>query len=826
LIVAGCNTRDVASVLHDDRDGGSGSPDVVKRDVWALPEVPPPSDGGTSAPDGCTPISCTSGNLQYCGKIGDGCGGVQECGDCANGQSCGGGGVANICPLPPSACTNPASCMPAGGGQYCGQIGDNCGGIKECGDCPAGQVCGGAGISGLCSTPPPASCQKITDCNATGGRFCGRIGDNCGGAIECGDCPGGETCGGAGMSGLCGIPMSSCTNRITSCNVAGGQYCGNIGDNCGGTLACGDCPGGQTCGGVTPGLCAPSSCSNQITSCSIAGGGQYCGNIGDNCGGTLACGDCPGGQSCGAGGQPGVCAPTPGTCTAITCDYMGGNYCGNIGDNCGGALNCPTTCPNAGTCTNNICSGGTGGGPVNPCTGGAKTTVTGTVYDPAGKVPLYGAIVYVPTEAVSAFPSGATCERCTDTLSGKPVAVALTDTAGRFVLENVPAGSDVPLVVQVGKWRRQTTVPTVTACVENPVDVTRTRLPRNKAEGDIPLIALTTGGADPLECLLRKIGIDDAEFTPAGGAGRVHLYRGQGGTGSFNVGGATISNASNLWNSATELKKYDMVLLACEGADHNTGNKPYVAASGQTPGYFQPTLVEYTRVGGRVFMSHWHHMWLEESDTAAWKATAVWNHARDLANPITATIDRSFPKGAALAQWLMNVGGSTTLGEIEIRAAQHTIDTNNPATTQRWIHADNVRDDRGNNVPNTIQYFSFNTPIDAAEANQCGRVVNSDIHVSSGDQVNRAFPTGCTTTDLSPQEKVLEYMFFDIASCIRSDTEPPVVLPPPPPLPPAAPPAAPPGSPPLPPPPPPPAPPPVAPPPPPVPPPPPPVIIN
>jgi hypothetical protein len=419
----------------------------------------------------------------------------------------------------------------------------------------------------------------------------------------------------------------------------------------------------------------------------------------------------------------------------------------------------PRPCQNL-ECFQNKCT--LGQCKVPPCTAGGTTSVSGTIYDPAGKIPLYNVIVYVPNAPVDPIVNGATCDRCGG-ISGSPIASAITDAKGQFVLKDVPVGDNVPLVIQVGKWRRQVTVPMVTSCADTALaDKNMMRLPRSAAEGDLPKMALATGGADALECLLRKIGVADSEFTPESGAGHVNFFAGYQGTSKYKTtvnGGAAFAAAPTLWDSVTNLKKYDVVLLSCDGDENSqkSMNKSPAALL---------AMQEYLNTGGRVFASHWHEFWLEKGPQP-FPTVATFRHQADLASPFTADIDTSFPKGQALADWLVNVGGKSPKGKISINAAQHTIDAVNAMVAQRWIYS---------TAPTSVQYLTANTPMNVPEDKQCGRVVLSDIHVSSGDTPNAStgYPDGCKTTELTDQEKALEFMLFDLSSCVIGDSKPPI----------------------------------------------------
>src|SRR4051812_12553745 len=226
---------------------------------------------------------------------------------------------------------------------------------------------------------------------------------------------------------------------------------------------------------------------------------------------------------------------------ALGCSAGGGDkHDGNSNDGNGGSLNLAgssdrgksasgglmiTMGGNDGSGTSaGACAGGGWRCKVPDCTGRDPTSIRATVYDPAGVTPLYNVAAYVPNADVSEIATGAACETCATPVSGDPIASALTNAHGEFTMtEGVPAGSNVPLVLQIGKWRRVIELPEVKPCQENVFDDKQLiRLPRNQSEGHLPKIALTTGEADALECFLRRIGIADSEFTNPDGAGRIN----------------------------------------------------------------------------------------------------------------------------------------------------------------------------------------------------------------------------------------------------------------------------------------------------------------
>jgi len=526
-----------------------------------------------------------------------------------------------------------------------------------------------------------------------------------------------------------------------------GATCGPIGDGCNSVLDCGSCTAPQTCGGGgTLFQCGGTGGGGTCTPRTCAQAGATCGVVADGCGGlTPNCGGCATGQACGAGG---------------------------VANQCGAAV----------ACTGPLCS------QQMACTGLPKTTITGTITAPGHTNtatwgtpdPIYGGLVYVPngaagppTYGVMPFSAGVACESCSQLVTGSPLVGAVTGIDGTFTLQNAPCGTNIPIVIQLGRWRRQLTIPTVACCANTALTNTQTHLPRNKVgepgdvKSDIPLMAISTGDVDTLHCVLRKIGIEDSEFTNPSGTGRVRLYEDN---------GAQINNstpaASTLYGSPTELAKYDMSLFECVGS-----RQPKQAAD-------QARVINYANAGGRVFATHFSYVWLTNSDGSngsntaptPFSQTADWDVGQGNFNSATGIIDQAVQgdpatqaRRVAFANWLQYVNASTTLGQIPVNVVRNDFNSVNPAPAtaagtpaQRWLYS--------TTNPNAPLHYTFDTPVAYAPApaptTQCGRVLYSDFHVSDASSGGTNFPNECTAGPMNAQEKTLEFMLFDLASCV------------------------------------------------------------
>ena len=392
------------------------------------------------------------------------------------------------------------------------------------------------------------------------------------------------------------------------------------------------------------------------------------------------------------------------------------------------------------------------------------TTITGKVYDPAGANALYNVMVYIPggpngDAELPEITEGVSCETCAS-VALSPMVSALTNTKGEFELKDVPVDKDVPVVIQVGKWRRKLKFSVTKKCEANEVPDREFRLPKNGSEGDMPHIAVTAGGCDALECLLRGIGVDDKEFVPgASTAGHIHVFNGSGGdfTGAPNAGGSTTDKlGGELWNDSARMAKYDMVMLSCECSEANDNKGGDVGAPGA-----RQAMWDYANLGGKIFATHYHYTWFKNSPQQDWKQVANWNASGGGSGAYD--VDQTFPKGASFADWLVNVNASSTKGSIQLTDVTNSLSNVNPPA-QSWIK-------KGDNA---VRYFSFNAPTAAAPEDQCGRAVYSDLHLMGISAGGASFPSGCPAPGgLSAQQKALEFMFFDLSGCVQADDTPP-----------------------------------------------------
>jgi hypothetical protein len=400
---------------------------------------------------------------------------------------------------------------------------------------------------------------------------------------------------------------------------------------------------------------------------------------------------------------------------------------------------------------------------------GPCTNLTGTIMDPGKHNPVYGANVYVPTTPVMPFPAGVACDTCANLISGTPGAQAVTGPDGTFNLQGVPPGVAFPLVIQVGRWRRQVTVPAIPMCGTAVLAAEAAHLPAthtlvgdtatDTAAPDIPFVAIGTGQGDAVECLLQKMGIANSEFTNPGGGGRFEMYVNSG----AKINGATPA-VQTLWDSPTNLAEYQALLMPCDLRGHPPSTTTAVE---------QANVATYINGGGRLFASHWGSWdFLYGGGTGPFTSSATFAFGQDTFRPgpnMTADVDQTTQTGMDFATWLTDTGSSPSPGKIVLSDWRDDIDAV-PASSTRWIYGSSPVTGRS-----MVSVFSFDTPVAAPPASQCGRVVIPEMHVSNASA--GTFPGECPGGAMSPQEKSFEFLLFQTTACLSTTTPPPPLMP-------------------------------------------------
>jgi hypothetical protein len=219
-----------------------------------------------------------------------------------------------------------------------------------------------------------------------------------------------------------------------------------------------------------------------------------------------------------------------------------------------------------------------------------------------------------------------------------------------------------------------------------------------------------------------------------------------------------------MWSSPDKLAAYDVVLASCECAEYGRDS--------EGPAY--EAMRQFVDSGGRLYTTHFHFNWFAPpTGPSDFQAVANWLDDYTPSGFSTFFVDTTFPKGKALADWLEAVDVTTTYGQVPLSDTRDSVAQVTGAT--RWIYGAN--DPAA--TPYESKYLSFNTPLQSSPASQCGRATFSDVHVAGLSITPGAFPGECSAMydPHEGNERALEFMFFDLVSCIQDDSQNPQLPP-------------------------------------------------
>ena len=391
--------------------------------------------------------------------------------------------------------------------------------------------------------------------------------------------------------------------------------------------------------------------------------------------------------------------------------------------------------------------------PTAPSCPGQASIIQGTVFAPNGTDPVPGATVFVPAKTPELFPPAVKCEACASLGSSNNYWTTITKWNGSFVLTGVCPGTR-SLIFQNGRFRRLITVK-VGAKTTIKIPNHQSRLPRRNREFNvsdaIPKIAVATGDYDKMECVLRKMGLQDGTYDLFEGAKLLKSFP------------ARPSFAS-LVNNLSKMKTYNIIFINCTDNTHEVQLKNSNVIN---------NLQKYVQAGGRLYVTDWSYDWIEQVSGFAPFIDFEPGVSGSTPEPVNAAalgadglkVQASI-KDSRMAQWLTLFAGSINNGKslIEHFLVDWVVMNKLHKEAKLWVEG-TVRFKSGQTVhrPLTVT-FNFKN---------CGKILFSSYHTEGRDAELKAYPLPAKPfpqycgSHFSPQDRILEYLIFDIANCIK-----------------------------------------------------------
>ncbi len=401
---------------------------------------------------------------------------------------------------------------------------------------------------------------------------------------------------------------------------------------------------------------------------------------------------------------------------------------------------------------------------TSSCPGGIGSRVTGRTYAPNGIDPIPGVLVYLTNDSAT-FPAASTavaCQQCV--MPAGTITSTHAGPDGSFTLSGsaLDHGGTFTLVVESGGFRhvqRQVVVP---ACGEVSLTAAQTRMP-GVSSGDDTIPHIAVAGYRSTSSSTSRIDVND-KFT--------HVLDAIGITGYDTVdpdktgtsGGRQSVDLIGLLSDMSQLSQYQIVIAPCG----SLGN--FAVAQHITPAMVT-NLHAWLGMGGRLYASDLAYSVIDQgyagaitfapgpsSHTGADPADVGVGLATSAS--LQATVD-----DLGLRTWLQNVGvlasGATTIPVMDLKDPWGAMDSVPDAELSGGTGPSGVVLVSGDVMwhTGTGGHHPLTAMVDYAGSSgaSCGRVVFTSYHVQSNT----------SGTALSPQERVLEYLFFQLSSCIQ-----------------------------------------------------------